>query len=240
MEQKFDNAKGKVEPEEMEILVQKCFTKHFAETIQLFRIWTDPLDFSKPFRIEIEYNPEEPRTTIKCQMPKASLSQYIEKEMGEELAAHFLAKKKEERPKEQSASGEERGIETISYVENHYKERIKSSERVRWVTILKNQGTFFRLLYGIEGLRCLSGADWFRAEIDYDETAPEYTIRFTNYRKDGTEIPGGSQTYSFAIKELEFRLVYGIDALCSRAEKNKFRAIVNYDTNAEYFVVQIF
>lgn len=169
MEQKLNNAKVK-EPEETETLVQKCFTKHFAETIQLFRIWTALLDFSKPFRIEIEYDPEEPRTTIKCQMPKASLLQYIEKELGEELAAHFLTKKEEERSKGKSASGEERGIETISYVENHYKERIKSSEQVRWVTILKNQGTFFRLLYGIEGLRCLSGADWFRADCKYSIT----------------------------------------------------------------------
>lgn len=102
----------------------------------------------------------------------------------------------------------------ISYVADHYQEWIESSERVSWMTVLKNQCAFFRLLYGIEGMRCLSGLDCFRADIDYDEAVPEYTIRFTNYRKDGTEITEGSQTYSFAIKEREFRLVYGIEALC--------------------------
>ncbi len=40
------------------------WTDEFARTIQLFRILTDNIDFSKPFRIVIDYDPEQPRTIL--------------------------------------------------------------------------------------------------------------------------------------------------------------------------------
>lgn len=63
-----------------------CFTKDFARMIQLFRIITEHLDFSQPFKMEIEYNPEQLRTSVKSYMPKEvleSCNQKVEEEHGE-------------------------------------------------------------------------------------------------------------------------------------------------------------
>ena len=60
-------------------IVQKCFTEEFAKMIQLLRIMTDNMDFSQPFKMIIEYNPEQPRMTSKMYKTKESLQQYIEK-----------------------------------------------------------------------------------------------------------------------------------------------------------------
>lgn len=40
------------------------WTDKFAYAIQLFRIMSDDLDFSKPFRIVVDYDPDQPRTVI--------------------------------------------------------------------------------------------------------------------------------------------------------------------------------
>ena len=40
------------------------WTGEFAKMIQLFRILTENLVFSKPFRIVIDYDPEQPRVCI--------------------------------------------------------------------------------------------------------------------------------------------------------------------------------
>ena len=70
-------------------IVQKCFTEEFAKMIQLFRIMTENMDFSQPFRMIIEYDPEQPRMTSKMYKTKEALQQYIEKveeERGEKNA----------------------------------------------------------------------------------------------------------------------------------------------------------
>lgn len=53
------------------------FTKDFAYAMQLLKIFIEPLDFSKPFRVEIKYNPEAKRTLVHYRMPKESLLQHI-------------------------------------------------------------------------------------------------------------------------------------------------------------------
>lgn len=60
-------------------IVQKCFTEEFAKMIQLFRIITENMDFSQPFKMIIEYDPEQPRMTNKMYKTNESLQQYIEK-----------------------------------------------------------------------------------------------------------------------------------------------------------------
>ena len=40
------------------------WTDAFAQMIQLFRIITEDMNFSKPFRLVIDYDPEQPRTVI--------------------------------------------------------------------------------------------------------------------------------------------------------------------------------
>ncbi len=62
--------------------VSKCFTKDFAHMIQLSGIILEGLDFSQPFRIEIDYDPEQPRTTIKTLMPTEVLQSRIQKALG--------------------------------------------------------------------------------------------------------------------------------------------------------------
>lgn len=62
----------------------KCFTKSFAEALQLLRILTDPLDFSEPFKIEIAYDPKELRTAVTYHTPKGVWSRYFQKELDKE------------------------------------------------------------------------------------------------------------------------------------------------------------
>ncbi len=66
--------------------VSKCFTKDFAHMIQLSGIILEGLDFSQPFRIEIDYDPEQPRTTIKTFMPTEVLQSRIQKALGRQKA----------------------------------------------------------------------------------------------------------------------------------------------------------
>lgn len=64
--------------------VSKCFTKDFANMIQLGRIILEDLDFSQPFRMEIEYDPEQLRTTVKTFMPTEVLQSCIRKALGKQ------------------------------------------------------------------------------------------------------------------------------------------------------------
>ena len=65
-----------------EAIVSKCFTKDFARMIQLFRILTEKLDFSQPFRAVIEYDPEQLRVKTSLYEPTEVLQRYIEKVQG--------------------------------------------------------------------------------------------------------------------------------------------------------------
>ena len=58
--------------EENEVTECKPWTDSFAYMIQLFRIITEDWDFSEPFRIVIDYDPEQPRTVIHKYSPKSS------------------------------------------------------------------------------------------------------------------------------------------------------------------------
>lgn len=60
----------------------KCFSKSLSEMIQLFRILTEPIDFSNPFVIEVEYDPNQPRAEVHYTMPKESALQHIRKVQG--------------------------------------------------------------------------------------------------------------------------------------------------------------
>lgn len=57
----------------------KCFTKDFANMIQLFNVLTENLNFSQPFRIVVDYDPEQLRTSVKVYMPKEVLESRIQK-----------------------------------------------------------------------------------------------------------------------------------------------------------------
>lgn len=48
-------------------------TRDFAIMVQGFNIITEHLDFSVPFRLVIDYDPEQPRTVIKQYFPKEVL-----------------------------------------------------------------------------------------------------------------------------------------------------------------------
>ena len=63
----------------------RCFTKSFAESLQLFQILTEPLDFSQPFKIEIAYDPEELRTVVTYCTPKEVWSKHFQKEPDKEI-----------------------------------------------------------------------------------------------------------------------------------------------------------
>lgn len=56
---------------------QKCFTRDFATMIQLFRILTEYLEFSKPFKLVIHYDPDSPRVTIETYAPMEVHERYI-------------------------------------------------------------------------------------------------------------------------------------------------------------------
>jgi len=78
---KTNNVRKEIVEEPIEI---KCNTKDFAVMIQLFLILTKDLDFSRPFRVMVEYDPEQPRTKIKLFEPMDVLQQYIQKARGKE------------------------------------------------------------------------------------------------------------------------------------------------------------
>ncbi|MCD7862398.1 MAG: hypothetical protein LUG61_02520 [Lachnospiraceae bacterium] len=76
-EKNGDNVEWAKEP-----LESYCFTESFAHMIQLFRIMTEKLDFSHPFKVEIEYDPEKARTVERIYMPKEVFERCIEKLKG--------------------------------------------------------------------------------------------------------------------------------------------------------------
>lgn len=57
---------------------QKCFTRDFATMIQLFRILTEYLEFSKPFKLVIHYDPDSPRVTIETYAPMEVHQRHIQ------------------------------------------------------------------------------------------------------------------------------------------------------------------
>lgn len=64
-----------------EPLSMQCFTKDFAIMMQLFRSMTRDLNFSKPFRMVIEYDPEQLRVKRDVFVPATVLEQYTQKVM---------------------------------------------------------------------------------------------------------------------------------------------------------------
>ena len=64
--EKFNKFKNDGQPELEEDLSKICcpWTKDFAHMIQLFQIMTEGLNFNEPFRIEINYDPEQARTVV--------------------------------------------------------------------------------------------------------------------------------------------------------------------------------
>ena len=65
-----------------EPLITKCFSEDFAKGIYIFRILTENIDFSQPFRMVIDYDPEQPRVKTELHMPTEVLEQYIQKVQG--------------------------------------------------------------------------------------------------------------------------------------------------------------
>ncbi len=60
---------------------QKCFTKDFAGMFQLFRSLTEYLDFSKPFKVIIHYDPDLPRVSIETYAPMEVHERYIQEDV---------------------------------------------------------------------------------------------------------------------------------------------------------------
>ncbi len=63
-------------------IIHISYTKDFARMIQLFRNITDNLNFTKPFRVVIEYNPEQLRVRTKIYEPTEVLEQYTRRVKG--------------------------------------------------------------------------------------------------------------------------------------------------------------
>lgn len=58
-------------PENLELLHEGIsLTDVFAYGIQTVKAMFDDVDFSKPFRIIVDYDPEQPRTIVKKYLPK--------------------------------------------------------------------------------------------------------------------------------------------------------------------------
>lgn len=55
-------------------------TELFAKSIQIGRVWTEDIDFSKPFRMVIDYDPEQPRAIRHLYMSKSSGEQCTRQE----------------------------------------------------------------------------------------------------------------------------------------------------------------
>lgn len=58
------------------------FTKDFATMVQLFVSMANGLDFSRPFKMVIEYNPEQARVRRQLFAPKDVVEQYSQKVKG--------------------------------------------------------------------------------------------------------------------------------------------------------------
>lgn len=73
-EEEINNSQFHEEP-----MRQKCFTRDFATMIQLFRILTEYLEFSKPFKLVIHYDPDSPRVTIETYAPMEVHERHIQR-----------------------------------------------------------------------------------------------------------------------------------------------------------------
>ena len=51
-------------------LIGVSWTRPFAEGIQSVKAMFDDLDFSKPFRVTVDYDPEQPRAVVKKYLTK--------------------------------------------------------------------------------------------------------------------------------------------------------------------------
>ena len=58
---------------------QKCFTRDFTTMIQLFRILTEYLEFSKSFKLVIHYDPDSLRVTIETYAPMEVHERHIQR-----------------------------------------------------------------------------------------------------------------------------------------------------------------
>lgn len=65
-------------------VIQSCFTEDFAHAAQLLALLQRPLDFSQPFRMVIDYDPEQPRTKMEIEMPTKALERYSQRAQGKE------------------------------------------------------------------------------------------------------------------------------------------------------------
>lgn len=52
------------------------WTRHFMDGIQTLKTMFDGIDFSRPFRITVDYNPEQPRVIVKKYITKVSHESY--------------------------------------------------------------------------------------------------------------------------------------------------------------------
>lgn len=69
--------------EELELAVEThLLTNTFAYGLQATNIVFGDIDFSQPFRIVIDYDPEQLRTIVKKYLTKEALQLYIEKVQG--------------------------------------------------------------------------------------------------------------------------------------------------------------
>ncbi len=48
----------------------RCYTTDFANMIQLFTLLTSNMEFSQPFRVVVDYDPKQLRTSVKTYLPK--------------------------------------------------------------------------------------------------------------------------------------------------------------------------
>ena len=76
----FDFNGGNVELEKDAYSRWEMSTELLAKSIQIMRIWTEDIDFSKPFRMVIDYDPEQPRAIRHLYMPRSSEEQYTRQE----------------------------------------------------------------------------------------------------------------------------------------------------------------
>ena len=78
-----------------EPIVHACFTEDFAKMIQLFRQITDYMDFSQPFRVVIDYDPEGLRTVTRFYEPAEALQRHSERVRGKEKGLNVPGTRKE-------------------------------------------------------------------------------------------------------------------------------------------------
>lgn len=66
-------------PVNLELLHKEIsLTDEFAYGIQTVKAMFDDVDFSRPFRIIVDYDPEQPRTIVKKYLPKEAAESYTD------------------------------------------------------------------------------------------------------------------------------------------------------------------